>query len=443
MDFRGFALIAGRGIRGCIYPALLLLIPLCHARQLSNIDRERGHLMLKFVRQDIAQNYYDRNFHGVNVDERFRQADRQIDSAINLNQMFWDIGETLLDLNDWHTVFVPPIRNNTVKYGWDMLMVGDTCMVTAVQPGSDAEAKGLRPGTIIGAINRVPTTRFSLPYIQYIIHFLMPQPTIQVSVLDKKGLWNDLTIEATVTRRSRTIDLTDNFDYWNFQRELERIDRVNRSRLTAYGDKVVVWKLPEFDLDDKGLEACVDKVRGKRALILDLRDNPGGYETTLSHLAGYLFDRDLTLFYTKTRQKTDSVVAPHQEHSYDGKVIVLVNSGSASSSEIFARTIQLTKRGTVVGDITEGVVAEAQFFKRELGASSIVVYGTNITIGSVTMPDGYRLEGSGVVPDQEIIPTSYDLQQNLDPVLAHALESVGVNIDARQAADLFPIEWTN
>lgn len=428
----------------CSLLVMLALTSLSWTQSLSPVDRARGHLMLKFMKEDLEKHYYDKHFHGLDANARFKEADQQIDSAANLSQMFWDIGETLLDLNDSHTMFVPPLRSYRIQYGWEMMMVGDTCMVTAVQPGSDAEAKGLTPGTIIGAINRVAPTRFSLPYIEYIIYSLMPQSAIQISVLQKDGTRSDLTIEAKVVRKSQIIDFTGrtgDLDYWDVQRELERIDRLDRSSLASFTDSTVIWKMPEFNLDEEGMDKGMNDLKSCKTLILDLRNNPGGYEETLSRFAGHFFDHDVTLFYTNHREKNDSVVAHTQQNIFEGTVIVLVNSATTCAAEIFARTIQLTKRGFVVGDFTGGMAAEAQFFRRETGAATVVVYGTNITVAAITMPDGFRLERAGVVPDERILPTSNDLALGLDPVLAHALSLAGHITSAKKAAQSFPIEW--
>ncbi len=429
----------------CALALALFSVQVVPGQSLGSIDRGRGHLMLKFIKEDLERNYFDLHFHGLNIDRRFQEADAQIDSAGTLGQMFWDIGQVLMDLNDSHTMFIPPLRTFRVQYGWDMMMVGDTCMVTAVEPGSDAAAQGLKPGTIIGAINRIVPTRSTLSYIEYVIYSLMPQSTVQVTVLGTDGAWHDLTIAAKIIRTSQIVDLTrqrDDFDYWDILRRLERSNYLLRQKLEAYDDQLVIWKMPEFNFSDQELEELMDKVLGKKFLILDLRDNPGGYVTTLRALVGYFFDHDVTVYYTKSRARRDSVVAHHASHPFTGGLVVLVNSQSASSAEVFARTMQLNRRGTVIGDMTEGKVMEAKFFKRTMGFSTLVVYGTNITIASVMMPDGFLLERVGVMPDERMLPTSADLEHDRDPALARAARLAGVSLSPEEAGALFPIEWT-
>ncbi len=99
------------------------------------------------------------------------------------------------------------------------------------------------------------------------------------------------------------------------------------------------------------------QVGGHKKMILDLRGNGGGYLKALAHLTGYFFDRDIKIGDEKLRDKTQELVAKSQkEKVYQGELIVLVDSDSASASEMFSGMIQLEKRGKIVGDVTAGAV---------------------------------------------------------------------------------------
>jgi C-terminal processing protease CtpA/Prc len=125
-----------------------------------------------------------------------------------------------------------------------------------------------------------------------------------------------------------------------------------------------------------------------------------------------------------------------------GKLIVLVDQGSCSASEIFARVVQLEKRGTVIGDRTAGKVMEAKVIIDEIGASSSAThYGTLVTVANLIMVAGKSLEGSGVTPDMVVLPGAGDLVSGDDPVLALAARQFGVQLTPAEAGKLFPFEW--
>ena len=116
------------------------------AGDLSRLDRERGHVMLRHIRKDLTEHYYDPGLRGIDAESRYRIADECVERAATLGAMFRAIAEFLNDLGDAHTAFVPPPRTIKAEYGWDMEMIGDRCMVISGEPGSDAEKQGLRRG---------------------------------------------------------------------------------------------------------------------------------------------------------------------------------------------------------------------------------------------------------------------------------------------------------
>jgi C-terminal processing protease CtpA/Prc len=121
--------------------------------------------------------------------------------------------------------------------------------------------------------------------------------------------------------------------------------------------------------------------------------------------------------------------------------VVLIDSQSASSSELFARVIQMEKAGTVIGDRSAGAVMRAQGYSYQTGADVVVFYGASITDADLVMTDGQSLEHHGVTPDELLLPTAADLAAKRDPVLARAAALVGVKLDPERAGSMFPIEW--
>jgi C-terminal processing protease CtpA/Prc len=193
------------------------------------------------------------------------------------------------------------------------------------------------------------------------------------------------------------------------------------------------------------------RVRTRKTLILDLRGNPGGTVSMEQRLLGYFFDRDVKIGDERLRNKTSTVTAKTRgaDKIFSGKVIVLVDTKSASAAEVFARVMQLEKRGTVIGDHTAGAVMTgvmATFpFKTAADWQAIPssFYGASITIADLIMSDGKSLEKDGVTPDMVLLPSGQDLAARRDPVLARAASLAGAQLDAEKAGTVFPPAQTD
>ena len=185
----------------------------------------------------------------------------------------------------------------------------------------------------------------------------------------------------------------------------------------------------------------VGKAKNKQTLILDLRGNGGGYVVTLEKLAGYFFDTDTKIADLKARKPMKPQMAKSAGSDvFKGKVIVLVDASSGSAAEIFARLMQIEKRGIVLGDVSAGAVMQSKYEGFDAGAATVINYGMNLTRADVIMTDGKSLEHVGVQPDELIIPTGEDIAKRRDPVMARALEIAGNPIGSDAAGKIFPVE---
>jgi carboxyl-terminal processing protease len=172
-------------------------------------------------------------------------------------------------------------------------------------------------------------------------------------------------------------------------------------------------------------------------LIIDLRGNGGGSLAALSALVGNVFDHDVLVATERPRAKERSEIAKPARNAFLGKLFVLVDSRSASAAEMFARVVQIERRGAVVGDRTAGAVMAAQFFPHTVGEGAVAFYAMEVTVADVRMSDGASLEKVGVQPDIFAVPTPTDLAAKRDPVLAHAVELAGGTMSPEQAGQLF------
>ena len=426
----------------CAALALFIGIHPAYAQKPSDFDRERGRSMLSTIKDDLKKNYYDPNYHGMDVEARFKTADEKIKQAQSLGQIFGVIGQVLVDLEDSHTFFVPPGRTNKTEYGWQMQVIGDKAYVTAVKPGSDAAAKGLQEGDEIYSIDGLGPVRENLWKINYLYRVLRPQPGMRLQITKPDGKQQQLDVMAKVQSGRQVLDITGN-DIWTLIRESESESRLHRHRYTDFGPDVFVWKMPQFDMSKDEVDTFAGKFRKKKGLILDLRGNGGGLEEMLLRLISNVFDHDVTLGEMKRRKESKPLVAKTRGATdvFSGKLVVLIDSESGSAAELFARVVQLEKRGTVIGDRSAGAVMRAKQYPHQSGIDVVAFYGVSITDADIIMSDGKSLERAGVTPDEIKLPTAMDLATKRDPVLSYAASLLGVEIAPDKAGAIFPVEW--
>jgi hypothetical protein len=293
--------------------------------------------------------------------------------------------------------------------------------------------------------------------LRYYFRVLAPQASAKFDLLSPTGEERQVIVNSIIKPNSRAVtDLTSlgapknkrkggipadqtNVDYDNMLRHDEDADEVAHSRTIENGD-AVLWKYQRFD-DLQQVESAMSAARRHKALILDLRGNKGGSAESLEMLVGSLFDHDVKICDRAGRKELKPLIASHRGQPFTGKLIVLVDAGSASYSEVLARVVQLEHRGTVIGDRTAGSVMEPKYYGESLGMYTKIFYGFNVTEDNLIMSDGKSLEKTGVTPDELLLPTGADLAAGRDPVLAHAAELAGVKLDPDAAGKLFPFEW--
>jgi carboxyl-terminal processing protease len=408
--------------------------------QYTKDDRAFAQDMLKKVAADVQKRYYDPQLHGVDWEAKVQEAKKNIDAADSMNGAVSEIAALLDALNDSHTIFYPPPRTTVRDYGFAMAMVGNRCLVVHVRPGSDAEKKGLKAGDQILAVNDHPVSRSTLPRIQYIYDTLRPQPGFRLTLADENGQPRQLEVLAKIS----TSTVIKYFIHQGINQEVRDLDdahHAGRARYFEKGEDLLVVKIPAFAFSAAETDNIINNMRKHKGVVLDLRDNQGGFVVTLDRLLGGMFQYDRKLYDLAARDSSQSVVASgRHSDAFIGRFAVLIDSRSASASEIFARVIQLEHRGFVVGDHSSGMVMQARFYPHETGLDSQVYYGANITVADLVMSDGKSLEHTGVEPDIPLLPTSQDLANNRDPVLAKAASMVGGKLTAEEAGAAFPYE---
>jgi C-terminal processing protease CtpA/Prc len=412
-------------------------------QKMDSINQERARAMLRDAYDDVKKHYYDPKFHGLDLDVRYHQFDEKIRNAGSLSQSFGVIAGFLDGFSDSHTFFTPPSRPYRIDYGYRMQIYGSACFVSRVRPGTDAESK-VHTGDEVLGYNNFAVNREDFWKISYYFNSLAPQKASILEVRNPNGQPRNVTIDAKVRELKKVIDLTGQDgggDFWDLIRQEENSDHIVRQRWLNVGD-VMIWKMPEFFVEDREVDRIFNDARKHKTLILDLRGNQGGAVTTLDRMLGNVFDHDVKIADRIGRKEMKPEIAKTRGSDvFTGKLIVLVDSVSASAAELFPRVVQLEHRGIVVGDQSAGAVMEAKHSPGSQGMDTKIFYGFSITEADLIMKDGKSLEHTGVTPDETVLPTPKDLADGSDPVLARAAQIGGLNIDPTAAGKMFPFEW--
>src|SRR5262245_54786733 len=219
--------------------------PAAQPKELGRFHRDQGAMMLSIVRTDLTDYYYDPSFHGLNLDRLFGRAEETIGAAKSHAEIYAAIANTLLALDDSHTVFIPPAWAAKIETGWFVQMIGDDCRLFAVKPGSDAESLGLKKGDRVLSIDGEAPSRQSLPIMMYDQRLLAPRSRTTLVVEPPGGSSREVVVHPKIEHRKAITTRWDHADQW---RAMEDEAYLDRHRLHAMGDDLLIWKMPGFNL---------------------------------------------------------------------------------------------------------------------------------------------------------------------------------------------------
>ncbi|MGA2878102.1 MAG: S41 family peptidase [Bryobacteraceae bacterium] len=311
-----------------IIAAGLLRLPAAAQPQFDRIQRDRARQMLRDLHDAMEHHYYDPQYHGIDMEARFKAADTQLQSVNNLGAALTIIAQTLDALKDSHTFFLPPSRNTHREYGYILQMIGDRCFITGVRPDRDASEK-LAPGDEVLAWQGFTPQRESLWNMTYVFNTLLSLPVMNLAVRGPDGATRKVDVTPKVTREKQVLDLTNDNDFWKLVRDEENGERENRQRLVNFGDSLLIWKMPEFFMTDEEVDHLIKDARKYQTLVMDLRGNPGGLVKTLQRVVGGVIDHDVTIAQ-RTGRKSDlkpEVAKSRGANAFPGKLIVWWTAG--------------------------------------------------------------------------------------------------------------------
>ncbi|MCX7798754.1 MAG: S41 family peptidase [Fimbriimonadales bacterium] len=173
------------------------------------------------------------------------------------------------------------------------------------------------------------------------------------------------------------------------------------------------------------LQRAIGSYRGAPGLILDLRGNPGGVGAMAIPIAAKFVDAPASLGIMRMRAGETRFRFSPQPPLYSGRLVVLIDGTSASTSEILAAGLQELGRAKLVGSRTAGAVLPSVVEKLPCGNRLQYAFADFRT------PKGVLLEGRGALPDVEVRLTHQSLLRDGDPVLRRALELLRGNRGAQ------------
>jgi carboxyl-terminal processing protease len=396
-------------------------------------ERDRARDVMEVISSDIEKNFYDSNLKGLDWKSLVADTDRKIEAAQSVSAMYTAIFGLINKLDDSHTALLPPGRAVEIKFGFNAKPFGEKVLVYELTKKGPAEIAGLQLGDELLLMNGFKVNRQSYQKIVYYLRMIRPANELEIVYRRGNGELQKLRWETQVENKPLMVDVTEFANMWKYIRESENRDQEYRPQWRKF-DEVGYIKLKEFieNERDQG-ENLLRRLDNPKALVVDLRGNGGGAQNGLLDFSGFLEPAPVTMCEVSGRRRTEQLKIKPYSPQFPIPMVILIDSESASASEMFARHFQREKRAVVVGDTSEGAVNEALFFDHKLGADIVVFYGIEVAVGKVVFPDGEVLEKKGVTPDQMCLPTTSDLQDGKDPcldkavLLAHDLAKNGVD----------------
>lgn len=297
-------------------------------------------------------------------------------------------------LNDPHSAYFnaqmyQQMQNNLAgQYegiGASVTLTDGQITIISVNPGSPAEQAGLKAGDAVLEIDGVSTTGMSVEDTVAKVRGLADtQVTLLVRHQGESG-----TVLLTITRGDINITSVT----FKMMGDIAYID------ISEFSDNTNDELAPVFQ---------VLATNGAKGIVLDLRDNPGGPEAVVVDVASRFITKGTILTVRYNDGSEDVVQATKQAQTTDLPMVVLVNSNSASASEVLTGALQDYKRATVAGTVTYGKGSVDQF---EVLPDGSAIY---LTTARWLTPNGHLIEGKGITPDFALDPATDWVQWAID-----------------------------
>ena len=335
--------------------------------------------------------------------------------ASQVEVAFVAVAAMTASLQEQHTGFLDPesyaafsaqLSGAGESIGLGVILAGDLppWVIAKVAPGGPADRASIRPGDTIVTVNGTDVARASRQQFSQAVGG--PEGTVVHLQLERPDAG---TVEATVTRGP--------YRFPDFEARVLP-DGVGYLRLLSFsaflqppsGRPNVIQEL------DAALERF--EAAGVTAWVMDLRDNTGGYTFTADELIGRFLPDVVAAINVDERGNRGEDLTGSRAFRRQLPMAVLINDGSASSSEVFASAMQEYDRAAVVGERSAGALAGALTFPLPDGAGLYVAV-TEVRTGRLNA----LVDEVGVTPDVEVedTRTAADYAAGRDPQLEAAI----------------------
>jgi carboxyl-terminal processing protease len=306
---------------------------------------------------------------------------------VNTRDLIYGGVKGMLDTLDPHSAFMTPEAFKEMQVetqgsfgGLGIEITVKDRMLTVVAPieGTPADRSGIQPGDRIVKIEGQPTKDM----------------TLMDAVRKLRGpKGSKVTISILREGSAEAMDIT-------LVREMIEVHSVRSKDL---GDGIFYLRLASFqEKSSKDMEKALEEAQkaGDTALILDLRNDPGGLLNQAVAVTDMFLDKGQLIVYTKGRIKNQDLrfTAEHSNGLPKWQMVVLVNGGSASASEIVAGALQDWKRAVLVGTKTFGKGSVQTVIPLSDGS------GLRLTTAKYFTPSGRSIHGVGITPDIVVEP---------------------------------------
>lgn len=307
-------------------------------------------------------------------------------------------------LGDPYTVFLPPNQNKEAKedlggkfegIGAQLGIKDKKIVIVAPLKDTPAQKAGLKPGDWILKVDNKDTINWSLP--ETVAKIRGPKGSnVLLTVLHKDA---SKSADISVVRDTINVESVE-WEVKKFKKENGKL-KITKGECNDC-EQIVYLKLSRFgDQTTDEWNRAIDEINFKfkildfkyKGLVLDLRNNPGGYLSGSVFIASEFLKDGTVVIQESIASGKQTYTVDRKGRLTDVPIVILVNKGSASASEIVAGALQVRNRGKVVGETSfgKGSVQEAQ----ELPGGA----GIHITTAKWLLPNGKWINGSGVEPD--------------------------------------------
>lgn len=340
------------------------------------------------VWQKLQSTYYDKS----KIDHQ-----KMLDGAIS---------GLVESLGDPFTMYLPPTQNNNFKQslagqfsgiGAELGTKDKGIIVISPLNGSPAEKAGIRPGDRIIKVDGTSTITWTLS--QAVEKIRGPKGTqVALTVVPK-----DSTTPKDIKITRDTITLK-SVDGW--VKKIKDIQNIKSASILKSNEEnsIAYIRLSQFgDSTNKDWIALINNLDPKiksdksvKGIILDLRNNPGGYLNDAVFIASEFLNNGLTVVSEESGLEKKTLNVTRRGLLLDIPLVVLINKGSASASEIVSGALRDNKKTLLIGETSfgKGTVQEAE----DLGQGA----GIHITIAKWLTPNGIWVNEKGLKPDVEV-----------------------------------------